>query len=630
MPKAKNWAIVVGINQYDNIGQLKYANRDAEAIATFFRSSGFDRVFCFADGLEIVAEKGQRSTAPRSSDLVDFLHDRFTTPTPPLKPGDNCWFFFAGHGKRIKDADYLLPLDYNPRLENHETRAIRVDFVREALLKSGADNVILLLDACRTEGDRADGVGIGDGQPGAITIFSCERNKSAYEIDELRHGAFTAALLEGLQMPKSAENCATVQRLNRYLRDRVPQLCKLHPEKPSQNPNTIVDPGEKWYLLLLPKVATEQDIVALENKAQGAELAENLDLAEQLWIRCVAATGGEDLNALDGYARVRGKKANRRSTLTLPTQAADVTSKASRSTDYPAPKPAPSKLSFSFHSITVDETGKEIDRKPGTAYYFSEDLWDDVTLDMVEIPGGMFQMGAVQGEEWASADEYPRHWVTITPFYMGKFAVTQAQWRSIAQLPKVKIELEVDPSCFKGAKRPVEQVSWPQAIEFCDRLSRETRKNYRLPSEAQWEYACRAGTTTPFHFGATITTKLVNFRGGDLRSGDTVRLPGKYAKAPFGESRKNTIDVGTFAPNSFGLYDMHGNVWEWCQDKWHNSYDRAPNDGSFWRNQKEQTRITRGGSWLIHPHHCRSANRGCSDRAAVSSAHGFRVICLPL
>jgi formylglycine-generating enzyme required for sulfatase activity/uncharacterized caspase-like protein len=621
MSKAKNWAIVVGINQYDNIGQLKYANRDAEAIATFFRSSGFDRVFCFADGLEIMAEKGQRSTAPRSSDLVDFLHDRFTTTTPSLKPGDNCWFFFAGHGKRIKDVDYLLPLDYNPRLANHETRAIRVDFVREALLKSGADNVILLLDACRTEGDRDGEGGIGHSQPGAITIFSCERNKAAYEIDELQHGAFTAALLEGLQMPKSAENCATVQRLNRYLKDRVPQLCKLHPEKPSQNPNTIVDPGEKWYLLLLPKVATEQDIVTLENKAQGAELAENLDLAEQLWIRCVAATGGEDLNALDGYARVRGKKAHRRSsTLISPTQATDVTSKASRSTDRPAPKPAPSKPSFSFHSITVDATGKEIDRQPGTAHYFSEDLGDGVMLDMVEIPGGKFQMGAVKGEEGASDDEYPQHLVTIAPFYMGKFAVTQEQWRSIAQLSKVKINLDMDPSGFKGAKRPVEQVSWEQAIEFCDRLSHVTKKTYRLPSEAQWEYACRAGTTTPFHFGAAIVTNFANFNGRDY---------GSYAKAPEGEYRKTTIDVGTFDPNSFGLYDMHGNVWEWCQDNWHGSYDRAPNDGNAWNDRTSETRLVRGGSWFNNPLNCRSAVRYLNDPANRVHVLGFRVICLP-
>jgi uncharacterized caspase-like protein len=146
MAKAKNWAIVVGINQYENIGHLKYANRDAEAMAAFFRSAGFDRVFCFADALEITPDQGQKSTLPRSSDLVDFLHDRFTTKVPPLKAGDNCWFFFAGHGKRVNNRDCLLPQDYNSRLGESKSRAIPVEEVREALLKSGADNVILLLD----------------------------------------------------------------------------------------------------------------------------------------------------------------------------------------------------------------------------------------------------------------------------------------------------------------------------------------------------------------------------------------------------------------------------------------------------------------------------------------------------
>ena len=161
---AKNWAIVVGVNAYKSIGDLKYANRDAEAMRDFFKEAKFDRVICFADELA-------DAMPPSFTELEDCLQDQFTADPLPLAPGDNCWFFFAGHGKRIDDCDYLLPIDYNPRMANPEKRAISVNFVREALLKSGADNVILLLDACRTEGDRSDGMGIGEAQPGAITIF---------------------------------------------------------------------------------------------------------------------------------------------------------------------------------------------------------------------------------------------------------------------------------------------------------------------------------------------------------------------------------------------------------------------------------------------------------------------------
>jgi formylglycine-generating enzyme required for sulfatase activity len=143
---------------------------------------------------------------------------------------------------------------------------------------------------------------------------------------------------------------------------------------------------------------------------------------------------------------------------------------------------------------------------------------------------------------------------------MKKFEVTQEQYQQI---------MGSNPSNFKGAKRPVEKVSWNDAVEFCKKLSQKTRHKYRLPSEAEWEYACRAGTTTPFHFGETITTELTNYDGDYT-----------YASGLKGKYRKQTTEVGTFPPNAFGLYDMHGNVWEWCQDTWHDSYKGAPTDGS--------------------------------------------------
>jgi formylglycine-generating enzyme required for sulfatase activity len=290
--------------------------------------------------------------------------------------------------------------------------------------------------------------------------------------------------------------------------------------------------------------------------------------------------------------------------------------------------PAPKQPTFSFDIITVDATGRETDRRPGTAPYFSEDLGNGVILDMVQIPGGRLMMGAAKGEEGAYDDESPQHEVMVEGFAIGKFAVTQAQWKAIAQLPKAKIDLKPDPSNFKGANRPIEQVSWDEAIEFCDRLSRKTQKTYRLPSEAQWEYACRSGTTTPFHFGETITTDLANFDGTDWEhEGKT--YSGSYAKAPKGEYRKTTIDVGSFPPNAFGLYDMHGNAWEWCMDTWHSSYDRAPDNGSAWIDKSSENRLIRGGSWYSLPHYCRSAYRYRLDPANRLNDLGFRVICLP-
>ena len=260
------------------------------------------------------------------------------------------------------------------------------------------------------------------------------------------------------------------------------------------------------------------------------------------------------------------------------------------------------------------------------AQYFRETLGNNVFLDMVSIPGGSFQMGAAKDEEGANSDEYPRHLVTIAPFYMGKFVITQVQWSAISTLPKINYDLNPNPANFKGANRPVEQISWIEAVEFCDRLSQKTGKPYRLPSESEWEYACRADTETPFHCGETISTYLANYRGTDWIYEGTI-CSGSYGKGVKGIYRGQTTDVGSLSPNAFGLYDMHGNVWEWCSDLWHDNYDRAPCDGSVWGSGNREHRLLRGGSWFYHPRSCRSANRVGSTPEDRNCDFGFRVVC---
>ncbi|RCJ17764.1 hypothetical protein A6770_33640 [Nostoc minutum NIES-26] len=267
----------------------------------------------------------------------------------------------------------------------------------------------------------------------------------------------------------------------------------------------------------------------------------------------------------------------------------------------------------------------EINYSRKRAKFFKEDLKNGVVLEMVAIPGGQFLMGSPKDELERDIDESPQHNVTIQSFFMGKFPVTQSQWTVIASLPKVNLELNSDPSNFKGANRPVERVSWDDAVEFCARLSNKTGKSYRLPSEAEWEYACRAGTTTPFYFGETITTDLANYRGTDWNYQETL-YPGNYCEGPKGEFRKQTTDVGKFSPNPFGLHDMHGNIFEWCQDGWHKNYNAAPTDGSAWISNNNY-RMLRGGSWYYNPKLCRSAFRLIYDAGSSYSNYGFRVAC---
>ncbi len=246
---------------------------------------------------------------------------------------------------------------------------------------------------------------------------------------------------------------------------------------------------------------------------------------------------------------------------------------------------------------------------------------------MVFIPGGTFLMGSPEDELEHSPSESPQHEVTVPTFFMGKYPVTQAQWQVVAGLPQVKQKLNPNPSHFSGENRPVEQVSWHDAVEFCHRLAQKTGRLYRLPTEAEWEYACRAGTTTPFHFGETITTDLANYRGTD---DDSLRWSGSYGRGPKGIYREETTPVGSFPANAFGLYDMHGNVWEWCEDHWHDSYEGAPNDGSAWLDSEateDAYRVLRGGSWFNNPWNCRSATRLYVNAGFRSYNGGFRVVC---
>jgi formylglycine-generating enzyme required for sulfatase activity len=255
---------------------------------------------------------------------------------------------------------------------------------------------------------------------------------------------------------------------------------------------------------------------------------------------------------------------------------------------------------------------------------------------MLRIPAGSFWMGAPEGEAGSSDEERHVHRVTLGEFLLGQTPVTQAQWRAVAEWERQEHEddkewpqeLDPDPVAqleelvrFRGDERPVVNVSWREAMAFCKRLRLRTGKNYTLPSEAQWEYACRAGTTTAFHFGATISTELANYDGSEA-NGSGSR----------GEYRKQTTPVRMFPANAWGLHDMHGNVWEWCEDHWHANYEGAPEDGCAWLEEKSSedlSRLLRGGSWISFRHGCCSASRGWSDPFVRSNLRGFRVCCLP-
>lgn len=249
---------------------------------------------------------------------------------------------------------------------------------------------------------------------------------------------------------------------------------------------------------------------------------------------------------------------------------------------------------FQFETVMIDKRGNVINRRTGQANSVTFDLPQNVKLEMVEITAGSFIMGTASDEiEWRE-NEQPTHLVNVPRFFLSKFPITQAQWQAVmGNLPKMDTK-------FYGDELPVVNVWLELAVEFCSKLSKIIKQKFRLPSEAEWEYACRAGTSTPFHFGEAITTDLANFNGNQ-----------PFNNLPKGESRGRTTPVGYFnLASAFGLYDMHGNVWEWCSDIWHTDYHNAPMDGNAWITEGDQSYcVQRGGSWRDRAGACRSAFR---------------------
>lgn len=281
-----------------------------------------------------------------------------------------------------------------------------------------------------------------------------------------------------------------------------------------------------------------------------------------------------------------------------------------------SPQPKPSLPSFVAEVVKVDLQGQVIHRQEHDIGYVQEDLGKGMTLDLVHIPVGRFSMGSPPNEPHRQPTEGPQHIVAVPEFYLGRYPITQAQWRLVASLPVVKRELNDQPSTFAGDNRPVEGVSWFDAVEFCNRLSQLTGKDYHLPSEAEWEYGCRANSKTPFAFGETINPEIANYDGSSV-----------YAQEVAGRFRQQTTTVGKFPANRYGLYDMHGNVWEWCADHWHGNYGDAPVDGSCWQDQYFFACVLRGGAWNAQAVNCRSASRIWEAASEQSNHIGFRVTC---
>lgn len=291
-------------------------------------------------------------------------------------------------------------------------------------------------------------------------------------------------------------------------------------------------------------------------------------------------------------------------------------------------------------NATYIENDREIDCGSKKVWTFNV---GDSTITMIKIPWSWkFKRGSPPTEKGRVENESPILDVKLSDsYYMSMYPITQAQWKAVADLNKVDMELNPEPSTFsdfesqKEPLLPVETISWEEAKEFCKRLSNYFSKTFRLPTEAEWEYACRAGTPTPFHFGTQLYS--VDMVSQERRF--WANYDHTYDYMPETQGKKNWSQTtpaehfkgnrGKIIANQFGLVDMHGNVWEWCEDAWHNSYEGARPDGTARQASKgeyAEHRVLRGGAWNSSPNSCRSASRNHKPKNIRMNNVGFRIV----
>ncbi len=644
--KARRYALVIGINDYKHYGKLKYCRQDAEEMAgVLVERAGFDpkRLCLVTDGEQ---PKGFIWSEATFADLYDRIEQFTGLP----KEGDTLLIFFTGHGVTIGDEAYLMPAN-----GRNERTAISMSWLRQRMAKCKATSKVLILDACHS-GEATYGVlGISPGAAqGAATLVlaSCAAEEVSYPDDEAGRGVFTAGLLEGLSGLADADKDANItgDELFQYARDHVEEWCILKDK--TQMPQMSPKEAGGLVIATVPdevRIAAEREGRYREAMAEGEKLlkARLWTQAQAAFRRALAVPGyGADAAARAGLKTARGgaEAYRKRQAYQAAHQKLQAAHSKARGTE--DKKLWQAVLDLSERAMATGHTDvsaakallKEAQKHLGPAlprgWTFEKRRvkvatpkgveWKEITyykntigMEFALIPAGEFMMGSRDSaaevareagtKEEYYTDEHPRHRVRVTkPFYMGAHEVTQAEYERL---------MGKNPARFKGTRNPVEKVSWNDAVEFCRRLSQKESVTYRLPTEAEGEYACRAGTTTPFYTGETISTELANYDGDYT-----------YARGKKGVYREKTTSVGSFPANSWGLHDMHGSVWEWCQSLY-KQYPYRADDG---RENLRATgdRVLRGGSWGSNPDCCRSAPRSRGSPSNSYDNYGFRVVLL--
>ena len=584
---AKRIALVIGNNEYANVSKLQKAVNDANALAATLEDLKFKVI--------------QENNADRMT--MNRLLGRIAAE---IQVGDEVVFYFSGHGVSVDGQNYLLPIDIPqviPSLEHSLSKeAFSEDEIISLLQKKGARVSVLIIDACRNnpfpkEGTRNVGRSVGleraVAPKGTFILYSAGLGQEALDRlgddDKNPNSVFTRKLLPLLRQPG-----LSISNMAKGLRVEVEDLAvKANP--PYQN--------HRQFPAYYDQLRGRFFFLPGEHNKSGKRKVIDFSADETLWKTIENSTKLSDFKFyLEEYPKG------------LYSSVAKLKIKQLKETD-----------------VAI---GVYPDKKSLTRSYQPGDKFKDCIdcPEMVVVPAGDFMMGSPESEKERRDDEGPRHKVTIpAKFAVGKFEITRVQYATFVNETNHEAEdkcwtYEDDVVSYRSQRsyknpafdqdhtHPVVCVNWNDAKAYVRWLSRITKKTYRLLSEAEWEYVARAKTDTPFWWGDSISTSQANYDGNYVYNGSK----GKY--------HKKTVPVDSFEANQFGLYNLHGNVLEWVEDCWHDSYHGAPEDGTAWtKGEGCINRVLRGGSWGSHPDVLRSAYRGWSDMSSRNNYIGFRV-----
>ena len=648
-------ALLIGVSEYaSGLKPLPAAERDVEAVQEVLQHleiGEFD---------EVTALKNPSLLKMRQA--ISKLYSNRDTE-------DLVLLYFSGHGLTDGSGRFFLT---NCETENQDgldkATALEASFIHDLMENCDSERQIIILDCCHSgafpTGMTARSNGTIDfrnqlGGKGRVILTSSAATEYSFERQGEELAVYTRYLVEGIKTGAAdldEDGFISVNELHDYVKSQIRKAAPtMRPERfvfkegekirlakaitnnpkreyrkfvehffEQHNFNGEIHPAERHILdrqyQKLKLCSEEAEAIEAEVLRPYREYQRNVKECQECLIAelnhkpslsnrttGILKTLQKDLNLTDetiiSITNDVLQSLGSKSTITIENSSSDADNIPPQSVQLPFE-------AFNFDIVMINSVAEEVSRFTSQAYCFTEKLNNDLTLEMIYIPKGNFLMGSPKSEGRDSKAK-PQHLVAIKPFLISKHPITKAHWETIVPLQ----------DGFQGEhldlEQPIVQISWHDAVEFCIQLSQRTERSYRLPTEAEWEYACRAGTTTPFHFGETITSDLANFDGSRT-----------YRSELKGVNRAKSLKVGSFQySNTFGLYDMHGNVWEWCQDDWHNNYAGAPITGEAWIDgERSFQRVIRGGSYESHPSKCRSAYRQIADANHKSNNTGFRVV----